>query len=666
MPQNPGPASQAAIAFDLLDRPDFVRFGELKATGDLPSPKAAALAIIRLTTRENVSLAEIARATKSDPAFVGRLIKAANGLHPPGGRPVASVRDALALLGIPAVRSLALGFSLLADYGRGRCANFPYARFWSRSLAAAIAFQALSVRTRAASPEEAFSVGLLSRIGQLALATLFPDEYSRILGDGSDDRDASVATRLRKAFAITDVGMTTGMLLDWGLPRVFVEPVHYHGHPEAAPFPAGSRAATITSSLHLAQRIADLCVADDLARRGLLAELLLCGSRLSIDDAEMGRLCEAVSRQWQEWGAMLHVRTVPVPPLEELGKVPPPPAVMTGEPTQARTAVPMRILVVDDDKVLRVLQRSLLSAAGHEVFEAENGIQGLEMAMEVHPQIMIIDWMMPEMDGLQLTRALRQSKAGRSIYILILTALEDDDHLVEAFEAGVDDFLGKPLRPRVLAARLRAGQRVVQLQEEVEKDREEIRRFASELAVTNRRLQAAALTDPLTRLPNRRYAMERLQQEWASSSRHGRPLCCMVIDVDRFKSINDTHGHDAGDQILRSLGEAARRAVRTEDVVCRTGGDEFLAICPDTTLDACMQAAERVRAAVAGIRIRAGDVEFGTTVSVGVAQRQEAMRDVDALIKCADLGAYEAKTRGRDRVACVQGSGAAAAKVVAP
>ncbi len=633
---------------------DLIRFEALKAAGDLPSPKAAALAIIRLTTKENVTLGEVAQATKSDPAFVGRLIKAANGLHPSGGRPVASVKDALVLLGIPAVRSLALGFSLLASYGRGRCANFPYARFWSHSLARAIALQELTIRTRAAAPEEAFSVGLLSSVGELALATVFPDRYSELLGAvvGADAEE--IRTKQREAFAINDREMTACMLLDWGLPKTFVEPVYFRDHPDSAPFPEGSRPAIVTQSLYLAERIADFCVAEDHARHGLMPEILRCGGRLSLDDQEMSGLCDSVARQWQEWGAMLSVRTSKVPTLDELSQGPPPPSVMTGAPQEAKTTVPMRILLVDDDKVMRTLQRSLLAAAGHQVFEAENGIQGLEMAMEVRPQIMVIDWVMPEMDGLDLTRSLRQSKVGRSIYILLLTALEDDDHLVQAFDAGVDDFLGKPLKPRVLAARLRAGQRVVQLQEEIEKDREEIRRFAGELAVTNRRLHEAALTDPLTRLPNRRYAMERLQQEWAAALRHGRALCCMAIDVDRFKEVNDRHGHDVGDQVLQELSNAVRSSIRAEDVVCRVGGDEFLVICPDTTLEPSLLVAERVRRSVGSIRIRCDDALVGTSVSIGVAQREDAMTHCDALIKSADLGAYAAKQRGRDNVATIQ------------
>jgi GGDEF domain-containing protein len=166
--------------------------------------------------------------------------------------------------------------------------------------------------------------------------------------------------------------------------------------------------------------------------------------------------------------------------------------------------------------------------------------------------------MMPQMDGIELTRALRQTKIGRSIYVLILTGLEDEEKLVEAFEAGVDDFMNKPLKARVLAARLRAGQRVVQLQQEIERDREEIRKFAAELAVTNRRLQVA-LTDALTGFPNRRYAMERISQEWSAGNRTKRPLACMVVDVDAFKIINDTYGHDVGDGVEKNLDQGRVR-----------------------------------------------------------------------------------------------------------
>ncbi len=237
---------------------------------------------------------------------------------------------------------------------------------------------------------------------------------------------------------------------------------------------------------------------------------------------------------------------------------------------------------------------------------------------------------------------------------MLLTGLDDDQHLIRAFDAGVDDYLTKPLRPKVLSARLSAGFRVVRLQDEIERDREEIRRFAAELAVSNRRLQEAALTDPLTGFPNRRYVMERLEQEWAASLRSKRPLACMVVDLDAFKPINDRYGHDIGDIVLKQAAQALKRGLRTPDVVARLGGDEFLVICPDTTLTAALACAERVRHSVESMVIPTGDLRLDSTVSIGVAVRDEGMETSDALVKCADQGLYLAKEKGRNRVAAFQ------------
>jgi diguanylate cyclase (GGDEF)-like protein len=315
---------------------------------------------------------------------------------------------------------------------------------------------------------------------------------------------------------------------------------------------------------------------------------------------------------------------------------------------------PLRVLVVDDDNSMRTLLKALLAHAGYEVHEAANGQLGFEKALEVRPQIVVTDWMMPEMDGVELTRALRQTKIGRSIYILILTALEAEDKLIEAFDAGVDDFMTKPLKSRVLGARLRAGQRVVTLQNEIERDREEIRRFAAELAVTNRRLQEAALTDVLTGFPNRRYAIERFQQEWLAANRSRRPLSCMVVDIDHFKTINDTYGHDVGDLVLKETAQAIKSGLRAQDVVCRTGGDEFLVISPETDLPAAKICGERVHKSVAAMKLNVGLAQVVGSVSLGYATRDEGTADIDALIKRADEGVYLAKQRGRSVIASIQ------------
>lgn len=633
---------------------DISKFEQIKSSGNLPSPKGVALAIIRLTQREDASMAELARVVKSDPAFVGRLIKSANSVNTSPGRPVVSVQDALVVLGMPAVRNLALGFSLLSQYHRGACKNFDYGRFWSGSLAFAIAFQALTMRTRSAPVEEAFSVGLLGRVGELALATLFTTEYAEILGNSANEELQHLLRAEQRAFAMNHQDLTMAMLADWGVPRIFTEPVRYHENAEAATYPEGSRQHTLVHSLALGRHIARICAAREADRSALMAPLFVLGTRIGIDAEALNALCNGVVRDWVEWSGLLNVVASPLPPFEEMARPAAPPAQAVVVTESARA--PLRVLVVEDDAGSRDLLRKVLEDEGYQVFEARDGQDGLRAALEAQPHIMVADWMMPNMDGIALTRALRQTRIGRGIYILILTSLDDEARLVEAYEAGVDDFMHKPLKHRLLAARLRAGQRVVRMQEEIERDRENIRHFAAELAVTNRRLQEVALTDSLTGFPNRRYAMERIQQEWAAATRSGRPLVCMVIDLDDFKQVNDTYGHDVGDAYLKQTAGAIRQGLRAQDVVCRTGGDEFLVICPDTDLAAAMVCAERVRRVVETAPIRAGMLQLKATLSVGVAVREAEMADVDALVKRADQGVYLAKQRGRNRVASTHAS----------
>lgn len=173
-----------------------------------------------------------------------------------------------------------------------------------------------------------------------------------------------------------------------------------------------------------------------------------------------------------------------------------------------------------------------------------------------------------------------------------------------------------------------------------------------ELAAANHQLEEIALTDVLTGLPNRRHAMQQLELAWEESLRLGAPLSCMMIDADGFKQINDRYGHDAGDQVLRQLAHQLRFAVRTDDIVCRLGGDEFFVICPCTTLDGCMQLANKVRESVAALRVPAGEGEWQGSISVGVAERKAHMKNLNELVKSADNGVYLSKKNGRNRVSC--------------
>ncbi|NVO06574.1 MAG: GGDEF domain-containing protein [Rhodoferax sp.] len=177
------------------------------------------------------------------------------------------------------------------------------------------------------------------------------------------------------------------------------------------------------------------------------------------------------------------------------------------------------------------------------------------------------------------------------------------------------------------------------------------------LSELNAQLESMAMTDVLTGLPNRRQAMRILDREWKLSASTGAPLSCMMIDADGFKTINDNHGHDAGDTVLRALAHCLKESVRTDDVVCRLGGDEFLIICMDTALEGALTSAENVRRAVAALRVTAGSGVWPGSVSIGVAQALPGLRakGLDAWLKLADDSVYAAKRNGRNCVAAVQG-----------
>lgn len=632
---------------------DLSKYEQLKASGDLPSPRGVALAIVQMTLQQDVSLPDLCHVVKTDPAFVGRLIRAANGANTIGRRPLVSVQDAIMYLGVPAVRSLALGFSLMSNCSAGMCKGFPYARFWSESLACAIAMQAVSARTRAALAEETFSLGLLARIGELALATLYPAAYASVLENCSKFKDIELVSLEQAAFAMNHRELTAAMLADWNIPKPFVDPVFHHEEVGETAVSTDTRRGVLTVSLALARHIAELCVVAPEARGAMLPRLDELAQRLPLDGEDIEEMCDGIVAEWQDWARLLEVEAAEVPPFADLRAAAGSHAAGEIEAGEA-DAQPLRVLVVGASGEAGECMRGALASLRAQAIEVDSGAEALGRVLEMSPHIMLVDWATVNGAGPQVVRSLRATRAGRGMLVMILIERENEGELAEAFESGVDAYLVKPLGSQLLAARLRAGRRVIEMQGEIERDREEIRFFAAELAVTNRRLQEVALTDSLTGLPNRRFAMERLRQEWAASSRNRRPVACMVIDVDNFKKINDTYGHDVGDATLKVIAAGFRKALRSQDVVCRVGGDEFLVICPDTTLEAALVCGERVRRAIEQVPIQAGNGKLCASLSVGVAVREPGMRDPDALMKSADRGVYAAKQRGRNKVGTVQ------------
>ena len=317
------------------------------------------------------------------------------------------------------------------------------------------------------------------------------------------------------------------------------------------------------------------------------------------------------------------------------------------------------ILIVDDDPAALVLLRRHLTDAGRTVFQANNGEEALRMILTEAPRIVITDWSMPGMTGLELCQAIRSHELVGFIYIIVLTSHGETDRIVAAFEAGADDYLTKSFSARELIARLRAGERIARLQGALEKRTREVHRvnaemalFADKLEEANEKLLRLATTDELTTLVNRREAMKRLTEQWRIVDRTGAPLSCIALDIDHFKKFNDTWGHAFGDTVLKEMARVLRTSLRAGSVPCRMGGEEFLVLCPETTEPEATKAAERLRAAVEHNQIPLNDQKVQVTVSLGVAGRTAQMQAPDDMLKAADDALYAAKRSGRNRV-CV-------------
>ncbi|MFN3984104.1 MAG: diguanylate cyclase [Rhodocyclaceae bacterium] len=662
---------------------DISKFEQLRLSGELPSPRGVALSIISLTRQPEVSIAELARVISGDPGFVGRLNNAGHGLIANTRRPVASVHEALMVLGLPAVRTMAMGFSLLSDYRSGRCAGFEYERFWSYSLALAVAMQVFAQRSRAAAADEMFSLGLLTRIGELALATIYPQEYGEIIARAADSGTDEVLAMEREAFAMTHAELGMAMLSDWGLPDIFVRLAGFFDRPDEEGLEHGSRLRKLVKQLSAARCAADICTAgDDEQRRQLMPLLLQAGARLDIAHETLIEDANRVARLWAEWLEALRFPPAAVLDFDRLddepqaaasGQVGPAGLVDAAQSATPDAFVEMLsvrhpdhlpdklpnggvcVLVVGSADAATKVATTHLDALGHEAQRVDNLTTGLELALSRQPQIVLLIDETPEADaGLDFVRSLRGTRVGKRMYVLLAGRGESDEAMAQAFEAGVDDYCSLPLREAVFAARLQAALRVVALQGELEHERAELRRFAAELSISNRRLSEAALTDALTGFYNRRYADERMLQEWMLAEREREPLSCMVIDFDALKAFNDRHGHDAGDLALKAAADALRGALRGQDVICRIGGDEFLTICPRTTLEAALTCAYRLRDAVRAVELPVEGAAVRLSVSIGVASCEPGTGTPEALIKVADRGAYLAKARGRDGVVAVQ------------
>jgi two-component system cell cycle response regulator len=305
------------------------------------------------------------------------------------------------------------------------------------------------------------------------------------------------------------------------------------------------------------------------------------------------------------------------------------------------TETPLRLLLVEDEPTQLLMTQRMLRRGGFEVETASDGAAALEKLATGRFQLLVTDWEMPGMDGPTLCRKVRATRLPGYLYILVLTGQISTRSVVIGLEAGADDYVRKPADEAELLARLAAGRRIVRLEQS--------------LRDANAQIQRLSITDPLVDTFNRRYLNEQLIQEVEQARRQPRALSVILADLDFFKSINDQHGHQVGDDVLRHFVTLTRGALRDDvDWVARYGGEEFVVVLPDTDLTQAVKVAEqlRERCAASVVPTQWGELQF--TVSFGVAALDPAAASsaaaAAALLRQADAALYGSKREGRNRV----------------
>lgn len=296
-----------------------------------------------------------------------------------------------------------------------------------------------------------------------------------------------------------------------------------------------------------------------------------------------------------------------------------------------------KILIVDDSKLIAHVARSILTKRGHEVLWAQDGPAGFDLAKTQVPDLILLDLVMPLMDGYEVCQRLKADATMFDIPVIMLTSKAESGDKVKGLEMGAVDYVTKPFDEGELLARVNIHLRLKELYEDLQEK--------------NRRLQEIANRDGLTGLYNHRYFQEQLVKDFARAQRYLQPLSCVLFDIDHFKQFNDTYGHQTGDIILKTMGELILGSIRESDLAARYGGEEFALILYYTTPEGALDVAERLCRVVRDYEFDKGGELLHITISAGVATFPHAtIHEPRKLIECADKALYKAKQNGRNRV----------------
>ncbi|MFC1837479.1 diguanylate cyclase [Thermodesulfobacteriota bacterium] len=296
-----------------------------------------------------------------------------------------------------------------------------------------------------------------------------------------------------------------------------------------------------------------------------------------------------------------------------------------------------KILVIDDSKLVAHMAKSILSKQHHQVLLAEDGQAGIEIALAELPDLILLDLIMPGLNGYQVCSRIKEEAKTSDIPIIMLTSKADPADKVKGLEMGAADYVTKPFDEGELIARVKTHLKIKQLYEALQKK--------------NRQLQEQANRDGLTGLYNHRFFKETVYNDFQKATRYNEPLACIIFDIDFFKKINDSYGHQAGDMVLKGLGDLVMKLMRVSDLSARYGGEEFALLLYHTTIPDAVVIGERLRKTVEQHQFRQGDLAIQVTISVGVSGIPHPdIQSANTLIDLADMALYKAKNDGRNRV----------------
>jgi diguanylate cyclase (GGDEF)-like protein len=307
------------------------------------------------------------------------------------------------------------------------------------------------------------------------------------------------------------------------------------------------------------------------------------------------------------------------------------------EPGASDSERPMTIVIVDDILANAMLMEKLVQSVGPvttRTFIDPN--EALDWCEGNQFDVLLLDYLMPTLDGISFLQRMRRNPALADVPVVMITAEEKPETLYKALDVGANDFLKKPVDPIELAARTRNMLRLRARQLELER--------------ANQQLALLANTDGLTGVANRRYFLQRLEEEIERGKRYHSPLVLSLIDVDHFKLVNDRHGHQAGDEVLKALCEFTVGMLRANDLVGRLGGEEFAILMPESDQEVGAVVSERIRAEIAAHPIDTVAGRLNVTVSIGVTQAHPELDNSESMLRRADNALYRAKSAGRNRV----------------